>query len=254
MDDLPLVPHGDAPAHCGDPELVKQKDQPSLFTRGRSSDRISCTSSEQQHLSESSSDLSAVTKNSPLTQPITAVARTRDPDLVIANPAAPPDEMENNIMENPNVTALEKRKVQRLFDRGVPFFTKRDMADLQAQIEAAKNDESAASQNFIFTSVTGRTIERAVMKRLLESRRIGNEKERYVSCSCVIYRNQPCSNLARVSHGYAPTISLFQSTMRTSLYEIASYRTMLCFSFIPKLKLTEKTGSNRAYYTIHIKP
>lgn len=139
-----------------------------------------------------------MTKNSPLTQPITAVARTRDPDLIIANPAAPQDEMENNIMENPNVAALEKRKVQRLFDRGVPFFTKRDMKTLQDQIEAAKNlnEESTTGQKFIFTSVTGRTIERAVMKRLSESQQLGNKEGRYVSCSCVIYRNQFCLGVA----------------------------------------------------------
>lgn len=199
MDDPPLVTHGDVPARSSDHEIVKQKNQPSVFTRGRSPTPSRCTSSEQQHPSQAFSDLTEGTKTSPLARTITVVTYTSDPDPVVANPAAPlaQDDM-SNIMESPNFAALEMRKVQRLFERGVPLFTKRDMEDLRDQIEASKKEGSTASQKFIFKSVTGRNIERAVVKGLSLSRRLGNKEGRCVSCSSV---------------GYAIKIPLFQRIM-----------------------------------------
>lgn len=112
-----------------------------------------------------------------------------DPELSTANLAALQEEILE--MENPNFAA-QKLKVRELFDGGVPFFTKPAMEDLKAQIEAIKamveNGRPTDGQKFVFLSITGQTVERAVMKGLTQSRQFGKETVMYVFFSILIYR------------------------------------------------------------------
>lgn len=111
-----------------------------------------------------------------------------EPELSTANLAALQEEILE--MENPNFAA-QKLKVRELFDGGVPFFTKAAMTDLKAQIEAIKtmveNGRPTDGQKFVFLSITGQTVERAVMKGLTQSRQFGKETVMYVFFSTLIY-------------------------------------------------------------------
>lgn len=113
--------------------------------------------------------------------PEDAICRSSDPELSAANLAALQEEIHK--MENPNFAA-QKLKVRELFDRGVPFFTKSAMKELKDQIDAinsmTENGRSTDGQKFVFSSITGQTVERAVMKGLTHSRHFGKEKVLYV--------------------------------------------------------------------------
>lgn len=113
-----------------------------------------------------------------------------EPELSTANLAALQEEILE--MENPNFAA-QKLKVRELFDGGVPFFTKAAMKDLKAQIEAIRtmveNGRSTDGQKFVCLSITGQTVERAVMKGLTQSRQFGKETVMYVFYPSLIYRD-----------------------------------------------------------------
>ncbi|POS72624.1 hypothetical protein DHEL01_v208980 [Diaporthe helianthi] len=185
--DQPPVPLRDAPTHADGQEIMKRKDQPSpaVFTRGGNPSRSICTSSEQQHPSQEFSDLAVGTKDqdSPLAECRAAVARTSDSDFATENTSASHGEG-NDTMDNPNFEALEKRKVQRLFDSDAPIFKKVDMIDLRNQITAAKSEASTDGQRFRSKTVTGRTVERAVMQGLdvSELQQFGNKQGRLEPC------------------------------------------------------------------------
>jgi len=120
--------------------------------------------------------------------------RDSDSELSTANLAALQEEIHR--MECPNLAA-RKQKARELFDNGIPFFTKPAMKYLKAQIEAikamAENGRSTDGQKFVFLSITGQTIERAVMKGLTQSRQFGKETVMYVSYSSLIYLHCPGS-------------------------------------------------------------
>ncbi|KAG8162062.1 hypothetical protein KVR01_007827 [Diaporthe batatas] len=190
MDDPRLVRHGDAPALSNDPGLERQNDPPPVCTRGTSSIRSSCTSSERRQCSEAFSDLAEGTDDSPPARPssFAAAARPIDPDLAKEKLSASQDKV-NSTMDNPNFAALEKRKVQRLFESGAPFFSKTAMEDLQRQIEAAKKEASTDGQElnyFGFLSVTGLPVRRAIMNGHSEGMRLFGEPERRVE-PCILY-------------------------------------------------------------------
>lgn len=76
--------------------------------------------------------------------------------------------------------ALQKLKVRELFDRGVPFFTKPAIKKLKDQLDTiksmAESGRSTDGQKFVFSSITGQTVERAVLKNLTQSVQFGKEK------------------------------------------------------------------------------
>ncbi|KAL2285753.1 hypothetical protein FJTKL_07483 [Diaporthe vaccinii] len=82
-------------------------------------------------------------------------------------------------MEEPGF-ALQKLKVRELFDRSVPFFTKSAIKKLKDQLDTiksmAESGRSTDGQKFVFSSITGQTIERAVLKNLTRSVQFGKEK------------------------------------------------------------------------------
>lgn len=155
----------------------------------------------------------------PLDLPGDDVCRSSDPELSAANLAALQEEIHE--MENPNFAA-QKLKVRELYDRGVPFFTKSAMKELKDQIDAvnamAENGRSTDGQQFVFSSITGQTVERAVMKGLTHSRQFGKEIVLYVLLS-----------------------------------ELKPSQAHLCMSLgiRPLLYLTLTTASNRVCYTPH---
>lgn len=117
----------------------------------------------------------------PSEPPGDAVSRSGEPELSTANLAALQDEIHG--MENPNFAA-QKLKVRELFDRGVPFFTKPALKELKDQIDTikfmAEHGRSTDGQKFVFSSITGQTVERAVLKGLARSRQFGKETVLYV--------------------------------------------------------------------------
>lgn len=154
----------------------------------------------------------------PLDLPEDDICRSSDPELSAANLAALQEEIHE--MENPNFAA-QKLKVRELYDRGVPFFTKSAMKELKDQIDAvnsmAENGRSTDGQKFVFSSIMGQTVERAVMKGLTHSRQFGKEKVLYV----LLFE-----------------LELSQAHSCTSL------------GIKPLLNLTLTTASNRVYYTL----
>lgn len=121
-------------------------------------------------------DSTTPTNQSPET-PEDAVSRSSsDPELSTKNLAALQEDILK--MEHPNFAA-QKLKVRELFDRGVPFFTKSAMKKLKDQIDAiksmAESGRSTDGQKFVFSSVTGQTVERAVLRGLTRSRHFGKE-------------------------------------------------------------------------------
>lgn len=114
--------------------------------------------------------------------PEDAVPRnSSDPELSTENLAALQEDILR--MEHPSFAA-QKLKVRELFDRGVPFFTKSAMKKLKDQIDAIKSmtesGRSTDGQKFVFSSVTGQTVERAVLRGLTRSRQFGKETVMYV--------------------------------------------------------------------------
>lgn len=121
------------------------------------------------------------TEPPPLEPPEDAVSRSGDQELSATNLAALQEEILR--MEKPSF-AVQKLKVRELFDRGVPFFTKPAIKKLKDQIDTiksmAENGRSTDGQKFVFSSITGQTVERAVLKGLTQSRQFGKEKVLYV--------------------------------------------------------------------------
>ncbi|KAI3393355.1 hypothetical protein diail_4436 [Diaporthe ilicicola] len=81
-------------------------------------------------------------------------------------------------VENPGF-AVQKQTVRELFDSGIPFFTRPALEHLRDQLDAiksmVKNGEPTDGQKFVFLSVTGQTVERAVLRELTRARKFGNE-------------------------------------------------------------------------------
>lgn len=106
---------------------------------------------------------------------------TGDTELTMVNLAALQEDIHR--MENPNFD-VQKQTVRELFDRGIPFFTRPAMEQLKGQIDAIKSmvmkGESTDGQKFVVLSITGQTVERAVLKGLAQSRQLGNETVLYV--------------------------------------------------------------------------
>ncbi|KAK2596440.1 hypothetical protein N8I77_013330 [Diaporthe amygdali] len=124
--------------------------------------------------------ISTLPSENPLKPPEAAVPNIKEPDLSVENLAALQEDIHR--MENPNF-AVQKQKVREMFERGVPFFTRSAMEQLKHQIDSIKsmneNGESTDGQKFVFSSVTGQRVERAVLKGLTRSRHFGQEKVLY---------------------------------------------------------------------------
>lgn len=142
----------------------------------------------------------------PLEPPEDAVSRSGEQELSAANLAALQEEILR--MEKPNF-ALQKMKVRELFDRGVPFFTKSAIKKLKDQIDTiksmAENGRSTDGQKFVFSSITGQTVERPVLKGLTQSRQFGKETVLYVfiaSALGISPSESPCSIIPIQPHSF----------------------------------------------------